>query len=171
MMALQQLRGIDGMLYYAPLLVRQRGIFDGRGVVPSARGGGNSDFCFDWPCYLAVCLSGQRPVVLVFGAEGDALARVCAPHHHRRGLLGGDTDNFYIFVVAYCMAWAVGSKIFAYEVWHIASRATATSLGLPWSEQHRGFRGCVRHAGDVCWVLLGCVELGGISMYVNGDYY
>ncbi|KFY95784.1 hypothetical protein V498_03135 [Pseudogymnoascus sp. VKM F-4517 (FW-2822)] len=59
------------------------GYFVNRGVVPGARGGGNSDLRIDRPCYPAVCLSdiqGRRArtpyaasVVFLYSAEGNAL--------------------------------------------------------------------------------------------------
>lgn len=136
MMAMQQLSGIDGVLYYAPLLFRQAGISSAEASFLASGVSAILIFVSTIPAILLSDIWGRRASTLYGGLV------VCASMALIGTLYASDSVHatsgsgrwvvivtIYIFVLAYCMTWAVGFKVFACEIQPIASRATATSLG------------------------------------------
>ncbi|KFY17269.1 hypothetical protein V492_00787, partial [Pseudogymnoascus sp. VKM F-4246] len=136
MMAMQQLSGIDGVLYYAPLLFKQAGISSSEASFLASGVSAILIFVSTIPAILLSDIWGRRASTMWGGAV------ICACMALMGSLYASNSVHattgagrwvvivlIYIFVLAYCMSWAVGFKIFACEIQPIASRATATSLG------------------------------------------
>ncbi|KFY40581.1 hypothetical protein V495_05347, partial [Pseudogymnoascus sp. VKM F-4514 (FW-929)] len=136
MMAMQQLSGIDGVLYYAPLLFQQAGISSAEASFLASGVSAILIFVSTIPAILMSDRWGRRASALYGGLV------ICASMALIGSLYASDSVHattgsgrwvvivtIYIFVLAYCMSWAVGFKIFACEIQPIRTRATATSLG------------------------------------------
>ncbi|KZV66124.1 general substrate transporter [Peniophora sp. CONT] len=134
LMAMQQACGIDGVLYYAPVLFKQAGLSS------------------TTASFLASGVSGLLNVVLTIFTQffADKWGRrssminggvVIAGSMLTIGTLyaSGATDQaagrwavivlIYIFVVAFTMSWAVVNRIYCSEIQPMNTRAAATSLG------------------------------------------
>ncbi|KFX86301.1 hypothetical protein O988_09664, partial [Pseudogymnoascus sp. VKM F-3808] len=136
MMAMQQLSGIDGVLYYAPLLFQQAGISSAEASFLASGVSAILIFVSTIPAILMSDRWGRRASALYGGLV------ICASMALIGSLYASDSVHattgsgrwvvivtIYVFVLAYCMSWAVGFKIFACEIQPIRTRATATSLG------------------------------------------
>lgn len=136
MMAMQQLSGIDGVLYYAPLLFRQAGISSAEASFLASGVSAILIFVSTIPAILLSDIWGRRASTLYGGLV------ICTSMVLIGTLYASDSVHassgpgrwvvivtIYIFVLGYCMTWAVGFKVFATEIQPARSRATATSLG------------------------------------------
>lgn len=135
MMSMQQLSGIDGVLYYAPLLFRQAGLQSSQASFLASGVSAILIFVSTIPAFLLSDRWGRRASTIY----GGLVMFVCM------GLMGilyaSDSVHatygagrwvvivtIYIFALGYCMTWAVGVKLFASEIQPVHTRATATSL-------------------------------------------
>ncbi|OBT46760.1 hypothetical protein VE00_02599 [Pseudogymnoascus sp. WSF 3629] len=136
MMAMQQLSGIDGVLYYAPLLFRQASISSAEASFLASGVSAILIFVSTIPAILLSDIWGRRASTMYGGlviCTSMALIGSLYASNSVHATSGSGRwvviVTIYIFVLAYCMTWAVGFKIFACEIQPIRSRATATSLG------------------------------------------
>ncbi|KAH6682722.1 putative transporter [Halenospora varia] len=134
LMGMQQLSGIDGVLYYAPLLFQQAGL---AGTKASFLASGISAlliFAFTIPALIFSDKWGRRGST-IYGGIGLAgimflIGSLYASNSvHTTGparwvvILG-----IYAFAIVYCVSWAVGIKVYAAEIQPQRTRASATSL-------------------------------------------
>ncbi|KAL3484490.1 putative transporter [Aspergillus germanicus] len=135
LMSMQQLSGIDGVLYYAPLLFHQAGLSTSK-----------SSFLASGVSAIVICLSSilafiltdkvGRRVSTLYG--GIVLATIMAliGSLYASGSVQPDTGvarwvvivSIYLFAITYCITWALGIKVFASEIQPVPTRATATSI-------------------------------------------
>ncbi|KFY65135.1 hypothetical protein V496_02778, partial [Pseudogymnoascus sp. VKM F-4515 (FW-2607)] len=136
MMTMQQLSGIDGVLYYAPLLFRQAGISSAEASFLASGVSAILIFVSTIPAILLSDIWGRRASTMYGGliicssmALMGSLYASNSVHANSGSGRWVVIVTIYIFVLAYCMTWAVGFKVYACEIHPVRSRATATSLG------------------------------------------
>ncbi|PLB50107.1 putative transporter [Aspergillus steynii IBT 23096] len=134
-MSMQQLSGIDGILYYAPLLFQQAGLSSSKASF-FASGVSAILICVSSiPAFLLTDRIGRRASTL-YG--GMVLATVMATIGSLYASGSVHTSSgvgrwvvivaIYVFSITYCMTWALGIKVFASEIQPVPTRATVTSI-------------------------------------------
>ncbi|KAL2800467.1 putative transporter [Aspergillus keveii] len=135
LMSMQQLSGIDGVLYYAPLLFHQAGLSTSTSSF-LASGVSAIVICLSSiPAFLRTDKAGRR-VPTLYG--GIVLATIMAliGSLYASGSVQPDTGvarwvvivSIYLFAITNCITWALGIKVFASEIQPVPTRATATSI-------------------------------------------
>ncbi|KAI9746592.1 MAG: hypothetical protein M1818_000305 [Claussenomyces sp. TS43310] len=135
LMSMQQLSGIDGVLYYAPLLFQQAGISSKQASFLASGVSAILIFVSTIPAFLLADKWGRRSSTLYGGLVISGCMLLIG------SLYASDSVHstygvgrwiviitIYVFVIGYCMTWAVGVKIYASEIQPVKSRATATAL-------------------------------------------
>ncbi|KAK2868014.1 hypothetical protein FQN49_003242 [Arthroderma sp. PD_2] len=134
LMGMQQLSGIDGVLYYAPLLFQQAGI-----------GSAGNSFLASGMSAVVICAVTIPATILadrwsrrrntIYGGIGMAGTMFVLG-----GLYAGDAVHtygagrwiavvsIYVFIVIFSISWAVGMRIYAAEIQPQRTRASATSI-------------------------------------------
>ncbi|MCJ1248378.1 hypothetical protein MMC30_005595 [Trapelia coarctata] len=135
LMSMQQLSGIDGVIYYAPLLFQEAGLSTSKATFLASGVSAILIFVFTILAVVFVDRWGRRASTIYGGLLMFACMAVMA--------LLYSTDNvhatygfgkwiaiatIYVFAIGYCMTWAIGVKLFASEIQPAATRATAISL-------------------------------------------
>ncbi|KZL77650.1 MFS sugar transporter (H(+)-myo-inositol Co-transporter) [Colletotrichum tofieldiae] len=140
LLAMQQFCGIDGVMYYAPLLFRQAGI------------GLNGDtFLVSGILSIVICAvsipgtiwadSWGRRANTIFGGLGMAGAMFIIGALYAADVVHATGPArwivivvIYIFTVIYCVSWGIVLKIYAAEIQPQQTRASATSIahGANW---------------------------------------
>ncbi|MCJ1262955.1 hypothetical protein MMC22_002825 [Lobaria immixta] len=135
LMSMQQLSGIDGVIYYAPLLFQQAGLASAEA---SFLASGVSAILICGATILTILTVdgwGRRPSTIYGGLVLSACMALMALLYATDSVHA--TYGFgrwvviitiYVFAVAFSMTWAVGMKLFASEIQPVATRATALSL-------------------------------------------
>ncbi|EHA26486.1 hypothetical protein ASPNIDRAFT_122511 [Aspergillus niger ATCC 1015] len=128
LMGMQQLSGIDGVLYYAPLLFEQAGLAYSDASFFASGVSAIVIFAVTIPALIWADRWGRRHST-IYGGIGLAVTMF---------LIGGRwvvIVCIYIFAVIYSLSWAVGIKIYAAEIQPQRTRASATSLahGSNWT--------------------------------------
>ncbi|MCJ1396068.1 hypothetical protein MMC18_008956 [Xylographa bjoerkii] len=142
MMGMQQLSGIDGVLYYAPLLFQQAGLASAEASFLASGISAIVIFSVTIPALFLSDKWGRRHST-IYGGIGLSASMFLIG-----GLYAGNAVHansgagrwvviatIYIFAVIYCISWAVGIKIYAAEIQPQRTRASATSLahGSNWA--------------------------------------
>lgn len=136
-MGMQQLSGIDGVLYYAPLIFQQAGL---SGSTASFLASGISAllmFLVTIPSFILADKWGRRTSTVV----GGCILAICMfviGSLYAAGIVYGSHGAarwivivlIYVFALTYSVTWAVSMRIFASEVQPLKTRAPATSLAL-----------------------------------------
>ncbi|EFR00966.1 H(+)-myo-inositol cotransporter [Nannizzia gypsea CBS 118893] len=134
LMGMQQLSGIDGVLYYAPLLFQQAGLTSA-GDTFLASGVSAIVICAVTIPATIWADSWSRRRNTIYGGIGMATAMFVIG-----GLYAGDAVHsygpgrwvvvvsIYIYTVIFSISWAVAVKIYAAEIQPQKTRASATSL-------------------------------------------
>ncbi|KAL9107076.1 MAG: hypothetical protein Q9187_008476, partial [Circinaria calcarea] len=135
MMGMQQLSGIDGVLYYAPLLFQQAGLSSSSSSFLASGVSAIVIFAVTIPALFLADKWGRRPSTIYGGVFMAAIMLLIG------GLYAGNAVHgtfgagrwvvivsIYVFAVVYCVSWAVGIKIYAAEIQPQRTRASATSL-------------------------------------------
>ncbi|KAF8755874.1 General substrate transporter [Rhizoctonia solani] len=127
MMGMQQLSGIDGVLFYGPILFSQAASFLASGV------SGIINVICTIPAQLYLLDNwGRRSSAIV----GGLIMAVCMLAIGSMYAAGADAGQgkyailvfIYLFVVAFSTTWAVSFKVFITEIQPMRVRATASSL-------------------------------------------
>ncbi|KAJ5179529.1 hypothetical protein N7492_002739 [Penicillium capsulatum] len=135
MMAMQQLSGIDGVLYYAPLLFQQAGLTSSDASFFASGVSALVIFAVTIPGLIYADRWGRRSSI-IYGGIGLATTMFAIG-----GLYAGQAVHsttgaarwvvivfIYLFAVVYSVTWAVSVKIFAAEIHPQRTRAAATTL-------------------------------------------
>ncbi|THH07666.1 hypothetical protein EW145_g3225 [Phellinidium pouzarii] len=134
LMGMQQLSGIDGVLYYAPTLFTQAGLSSTKATFLASGVSGilnigctiiTQPFQDKW---------GRRPLVLIGGSVISGcmltIGSIYASNAHTSASgRWAVIILLYLFVVAFSMSWAIANRIYASEIQPMRTRAAATSLG------------------------------------------
>ncbi|KAM5444878.1 hypothetical protein MferCBS31731_000333 [Microsporum ferrugineum] len=134
LMGMQQLSGIDGVLYYAPLLFQQAGLTS-KGDTFLASGVSAIVICAVTIPATIWADSWSRRRNTIYGGLGMATTMFIIG-----GLYAGDAVHaygagrwiavvsIYLYTVIFSISWAVGVKIYVAEIQPQRTRASATSL-------------------------------------------
>ncbi|KAF2085568.1 sugar transport protein [Saccharata proteae CBS 121410] len=135
MMAMQQFSGIDGVLYYAPLLFRQAGLSSESATFLASGVSAIVIFAVTIPASIlsdhwsrrASTFGGGLGLAATMLFIGSLYAGGAVHAHHGAGrwLV---IVTIYLFAVVYSVTWAIGFKIYSSEIQPPATRAPATSL-------------------------------------------
>lgn len=135
MMGMQQFSGIDGVLYYAPLLFTQAGL---SGEQASFLASGVSALVIFGTTIPATAFSdhwGRRPST-IYGGLGLAGTMILIGSLYASNSVHGDHGAarwvvmvaIYVFAIIFSGSWAIGFKVYASEIQPPATRASASSL-------------------------------------------
>ncbi|KAI9847192.1 MAG: hypothetical protein M1837_003055 [Sclerophora amabilis] len=135
MMAMQQLSGIDAVIYYAPLLFQQAGISSSEAAFLASGVSAILICVFTILAVVFVDRWGRRPSTIygglvLFGCMAlMALLYATNSVHETYGIgRWAVVVAIYVFAIGYSTTWAIGMKLFASEIQPVTTRATATSL-------------------------------------------
>ncbi|CAG7854469.1 SubName: Full=Related to sugar transporter {ECO:0000313/EMBL:CCA69766.1} [Serendipita indica DSM 11827] len=134
LMGLQQLSGIDGVLFYAPILFAQAGLGSRKASFLASGISGIVNFVATIPSqFWLIDKWGRRPCWIIGGlVMGFCMTVIGAMY--ASGYVKQDAGRWivialiYVFVSAFAMTWAVVGKILTTEMQPSRTRATASSL-------------------------------------------
>ncbi|KAI5119490.1 hypothetical protein M0805_009514 [Coniferiporia weirii] len=134
LMGMQQLSGIDGVLYYAPILFTQAGLSSTKAAFFASGVSGLLNVACTIITQPFQDKWGRRPVVLIGGSiiAGCMLTigSIYASNAHTTASgRWAVIILIYVFVVSFSMSWAISNRIYASEIQPMRTRAAATSLG------------------------------------------
>ncbi|KAI4728547.1 general substrate transporter [Aureobasidium sp. EXF-10728] len=134
-MGMQQLSGIDGVLYYAPLLFQQAGLNSATSSFLASGVSALLMFLITIPSFMLADKWGRRTSTLVGGCLLSTTMFIIGALYASNSVHGSHGAArwlvivlIYIFALTYCTTWAVGIKIYASEIQPAKTRAPATSL-------------------------------------------
>jgi len=133
LMAMQQMSGIDGVLYYAPVLFSKAGLSS---TEASFLASGVSGLLLIACCFITQIYSdrwGRRPALIYGGSTisfsmftiGILYASQATAHKAGRWLV---IFLIYLFVFAFGIAWSSLMRVYVTEIQPMETRAAATSL-------------------------------------------
>lgn len=136
MMGMQQLVGIDGVLFYAPLLFEAAGLTSSQASFLASGVSALVIFVVTIPAILVADRWGRRSST-IYGGLGLFLTMFLIGTLYASGSVHADHGAgrwvviilIYVFAIIYSMTWAVGIKVYASEIQPPRTRAAATSLG------------------------------------------
>ncbi|TVY89812.1 Hexose transporter [Lachnellula willkommii] len=135
LMGMQQLSGIDGVLYYAPLLFQQAGLASSQASFLASGVSAIVIFTATIPGLIFSDRWGRRTSI-IFGGLGltacmfiiGSLYASSSVHSHSGAGRWVVIVCIYIFAVIFSISWAVAVKVYAAEIQPQRTRASATSL-------------------------------------------
>ncbi|OAK94099.1 general substrate transporter [Phaeosphaeriaceae sp. SRC1lsM3a] len=135
LMGMQQLSGIDGVLYYAPILFQQAGLASNESKFLASGVSALVIFAVTIPATIWADKWGRRSNT-IFGGLGMATVMFLMG-----GLYAGNAVHassgagrwvvivsIYLFAAIFSVSWAVGIKVYSAEIQPQRTRATATSM-------------------------------------------
>jgi len=135
LMGMQQLSGIDGVLYYAPLLFQQAGLNTNQSTFLASGVSAIVIFAVTIPATLYADQWGRR-ITTIVGGLGMTVTMFLMGGLYAGGAVhdGKGVGRWvvivciYLFVVIFCLTWAVSMKLYAAEIQPQRTRASATSI-------------------------------------------
>lgn len=135
MMGMQQLSGIDGVLYYAPLLFQQAGLGSSQAAFLASGVSAIVIFSVTVPALFLADKWGRRHST-IYGGIGISITMFLMGGLYASNAVHGSFGagrwvvivSIYIFAVIFSASWAVGIRIYAAEIQPQRTRASATSL-------------------------------------------
>lgn len=132
LMGMQQLSGIDGVLYYAPLLFQQAGIDTDQSTFLASGVSAIVIFGVTIPATIYADQWGRR-ISTILGGLGMTATMFLMGGLYAGGAVEGAGRwvvivCIYLFSVLYCISWAVSIKLYAAEIQPQRTRASATSI-------------------------------------------
>ncbi|KAJ8608224.1 hypothetical protein MRB53_039755 [Persea americana] len=135
LMSFQQLSGIDGVLYYAPLLFQSAGLSSSTSSFLASGLSALLMLLITIPAFLYADRWGRRTSALTGGIVISttmlligSLYAADAVHGDRGAGRWVVIVLIYIFALAFSATWAIGLKVFITEIQPLHTRAPATSL-------------------------------------------
>ncbi|KKK17499.1 hypothetical protein AOCH_003879 [Aspergillus ochraceoroseus] len=142
LMGMQQLSGIDGVLYYAPLLFEQAGLASADASFFASGISALVIFAVTIPALMWADKWGRRQSI-IYGGIGMSLTMFLMGALYAGNAVHSTTGAgrwvvivcIYVFAVIFSLSWAVGIKLYAAEIQPQRTRASATSLahGSNWA--------------------------------------
>ncbi|KAF2017943.1 putative MFS sugar transporter [Aaosphaeria arxii CBS 175.79] len=136
LMGMQQFSGIDGVLYYAPLLFEQAGLSSEKASFLASGISAIVILVATIPATIFADRWGRRSTTIYGGTTMAACmaligalyasGKVYQTHGAARWVIVG---AIYVFAGIYSMTWAIGMRVYASEIQPIRSRALASSWG------------------------------------------
>lgn len=135
MMGMQQFSGIDGVLYYAPLLFTQAGLSSEQASFLASGVSALVIFATTIPATFFSDHWGRRPST-IYGGLGLAGAMVLIGSLYASNSVHGDHGaarwvvmvSIYLFAIIFSASWAIGFRVYASEIQPPKTRASASSL-------------------------------------------
>ncbi|EED23523.1 MFS sugar transporter, putative [Talaromyces stipitatus ATCC 10500] len=135
MMGMQQLSGIDGVLYYAPLLFQQAGLTSSEASLLASGVSAVAIFSVTIPALIWADGWGRRHST-IYGGIGLGIIMFLIGSLYASNTVHGTYGagrwlvivSIYLFAMLYSLSWGVGIKIYAAEIQPQRTRAAATSL-------------------------------------------
>ncbi|PGH00037.1 DNA-directed RNA polymerase III subunit RPC2 [Blastomyces parvus] len=135
LMSMQQLSGIDGVIYYAPLLFKQAGLSSSTASF-LASGISAVLLCLaSIPAFLYADKIGRRASALYGGSLLAIIMALIGSLYASNSVRPASGAgrwvvivSIYLFSITYSMTWALGLKIYSSEIQAISTRATVTSI-------------------------------------------
>ncbi|OAX83996.1 hypothetical protein ACJ72_01631 [Emergomyces africanus] len=135
LMSMQQLSGIDGVIYYAPLLFKQAGLSSSTASF-LASGVSAILLCLaSIPAFLYADKIGRRASALYGGSMLAAIMALIGSLYASNSAYPSSGAgrwvvivSIYFFSITYSMTWALGLKIYSSEIQSVSTRATVTSI-------------------------------------------
>ncbi|KAI0010046.1 general substrate transporter [Xylariaceae sp. FL0662B] len=135
LMGMLQLSGIDGVLYYAPLLFQQAGLSSNESTFLASGISAIVIFTVTIPATIWADRWGRRANVIL-GGLGMATTMFLIGGLYAGNAVHADSGAgrwvvivaVYIFAVIYSVSWAVGIKVYVAEIQPQEARASATSI-------------------------------------------
>ncbi|KAK8132051.1 transporter [Apiospora kogelbergensis] len=135
LMGMIQMSGIDGVLFYAPLVFQQAGLTSNQASFLASGVSGIVIFAVTIPATIWADSWGRRPSLILGGVSMAVLMFLIG------GLYAGHTVHadagagrwvvivaIYVYIVIFCISWAIHVKVFAAEIQPKRTRATATGM-------------------------------------------
>ncbi|EJD02449.1 general substrate transporter [Fomitiporia mediterranea MF3/22] len=134
LMGMQQLSGIDGVLYYAPVLFTQAGLSSTKAAFLASGVSGLLNVACTVVTQPFQDKWGRRPSVLIGGSVIAGCMLIigsiyASNAHNTSSGRWAVIVLIYIFVIAFSMSWAIVIRTCASEIQPARTRAAATSLG------------------------------------------
>ncbi|KAH8706026.1 general substrate transporter [Talaromyces proteolyticus] len=135
LMSMQQLSGIDAVLYYAPLLFQQAGLSSSQASF-FASGVSAILICLtSIPALLMTDKIGRRASTLYGRLLLAVILTIIGSLYASKAVHQSSGPGpwvvivcIYLFSITYCITWAFGIKVFASEIQPAPTRATVTSI-------------------------------------------
>ncbi|KAF8603936.1 hypothetical protein BDV93DRAFT_555953 [Ceratobasidium sp. AG-I] len=133
MMGMQQLSGIDGVLFYGPILFAQAGLASRQASFLASGVSGILTIVCTIPAQLYLLDKWGRRSSAIVGGLVMSVCMISIGSLYAAGAQNGQGRwaiivFIYLFVVAFSTTWAVSIKIFITEIQPMRVRATASSL-------------------------------------------
>lgn len=135
MVSMQQLSGIDGVIYYAPVLFKQAGLASSQANFLASGVSAICIFVFTIPAVIFADRWGRRPST-IYGGFALFVCMALMTLLYATNSVHGESGaarwvviaSIFIFAIVYSMTWSMSLRIFASEIQPMETRATATSL-------------------------------------------
>ncbi|KAG8979250.1 hypothetical protein FRB93_010244 [Tulasnella sp. JGI-2019a] len=163
LMGMQQLSGIDAVLYFAPLVFRQAGLKSQQASFLASGVSGILLAAVTLPTHLVLMDRWGRRPSTIWGGVGQGVCMFIIAMLYASGgskALAGKwiiISLIYVFLILFSVTWAVSLKLATIELQPSRSRAVAASLSQ-----------------SICWVVNTCVALTTpvfLSAYPSGPYF
>ncbi|CAE6378421.1 unnamed protein product [Rhizoctonia solani] len=133
MMGMQQLSGIDGVLFYGPILFSQAGLTSRQASFLASGVSGILNIVCTIPAQLYLLDKWGRRSSAIVGGLVMAVCMLAIGSMYAAGADAGQGRYaiivfIYLFVIAFSTTWAVSFKLFITEIQPMRVRATASSL-------------------------------------------
>ncbi|KAH8821422.1 general substrate transporter, partial [Xylogone sp. PMI_703] len=135
LLGMQQLSGIDGVLYYAPQLFRQAGLSSSEASFLASGVSALLMFIVTIPAFLFADRWGRRTSTIFGGVVMACCMLTMGILYATNSVHGNDGAArwlvvvlIYVFSLTFCGTWAVGMKVYVGEIQPPKTRAGATSL-------------------------------------------
>ncbi|CAE6538207.1 unnamed protein product [Rhizoctonia solani] len=133
MMGMQQLSGIDGVLFYGPILFSQAGLTSRQASFLASGVSGILNIVCTIPAQLYLLDKWGRRSSAIVGGLVMAVCMLAIGSMYAAGADAGQGRYaiivfIYLFVIAFSTTWAVSFKLFITEIQPTRARATASSL-------------------------------------------
>lgn len=134
-LGMQQLCGIDSVLYYAPIIFRQAGITSQKASFIASGVTAIVIVAVTIPATLKADSWSRRMQTILGGCLISGclfligILYACgAVHHHSGAARWVVIVTIYVYVISFCITWGINYKSYPSEIQPPATRATATSL-------------------------------------------
>ena len=136
-LGMQQLSGIDGVLYYAPLLFQQAGLSSSQASFLASGVSALLMMLITIPGFLYADAWGRRTST-IYGGLGITACMLIIGSLYASGAVHTDYGAarwvvvvlIYVFALTFSATWALHMRVYASEVQPLRTRAPATSLAL-----------------------------------------
>jgi sugar porter (SP) family MFS transporter len=135
LMGFQQFSGIDGVLYYAPLLFSQAGLTAGEASFLASGVSAIVMFVVTIPATIYSDHWGRRKSAITGGIALSSTMLIIGSLYAADAVHGNEGIGrwivivaIYVFTIAFSITWAITFKVYASEIQPISTRASASSL-------------------------------------------